>query len=60
MVEKFFKVEEVYQADGAFFTGTAAEVAAIGNLDNHSFNLPWKKTIGYKLAAAYQKYVHIK
>ena len=60
VVEKFFKVEEVYQADGAFFTGTAAEVAAIGSLDNHSFNLPWEKTLGYQLEDAYQKCVHIK
>lgn len=60
VVEKFFKVEEVYQADGAFFTGTAAEVAAIGSLDNHSFNLPWEKTMGYQLAKAYQNCVHTK
>ncbi len=60
VVEKFFTPQDVYKADGAFFTGTAAEVAAIGSLDNHSFNLPWEKTIGYQLAAAYQKCVHIK
>ena len=50
----------MYRADGAFFTGTAAEVAAIGSLDNRSFNLHWKETIGYKLADAYQKSVHTK
>ena len=60
VVETFFKVEDVYDADGAFFTGTAAEVAAIGSLDKHSFNLPWKQTMGYQLAAAYQKCVHTK
>jgi|TARA_B110000908_G_scaffold49136_1_gene60023 branched-chain amino acid aminotransferase len=60
VIEKFFKVEDVYRADGAFFTGTAAEVAAIGSLDNRSFNLHWKETIGYKLADAYQKSVHTK
>ena len=60
VIEKFFKVEDVYRADGAFFTGTAAEVAAIGSLDNRIFNLHWKETIGYKLADAYQKSVHTK
>ncbi|EDM44544.1 branched-chain amino acid aminotransferase [unidentified eubacterium SCB49] len=60
VVEKFFKVEEVYDADGAFYTGTAAEVAAIGSLDNHKFKLDWEDTIGYQLAIAYQKCVHTK
>ncbi|WP_271855989.1 branched-chain amino acid transaminase [Patiriisocius marinus] len=60
VIEKFFTPEDVYNADGAFFTGTAAEVAAIGSLDNHRFNLPWKKSIGYQLATAYQKCVQIK
>ena len=58
--EKFFKPEDVYKADGAFFTGTAAEVAAIGSLDNHEFNLPWEETIGYELAFAYQNRVQKK
>ena len=55
--EKFFTPEEVYKADGAFFTGTAAEVAAIESLDNHEFNLLWEETIGYELAFAYQNRV---
>ena len=57
VVEKFFTVEDVYQADGAFFTGTAAEVTAIGSLDKHQFNLDWEDTIGYDLAKAYQNEV---
>jgi branched-chain amino acid aminotransferase len=60
VIEKFFTPEEVYKADGAFFTGTAAEVAAIGNLDNHKFNLPWEETIGYELAFAYKNRVQKK
>lgn len=58
--EKFFRPEDVYEADGAFFTGTAAEVAAIGSLDNHEFKLPWEETIGYELAYAYQNRVQKK
>ena len=57
VIEKFFKVEEVYESDGAFFTGTAAEVAAICSLDKKRFRIPWEDTIGYKLAAAYQEFV---
>ncbi len=57
VTEKFFKKEEVYQADGAFFTGTAAEVTPIKSLDNHSFQLNWKDTLGCKLSEAYQNLV---
>lgn len=57
VVEKFFTPEEVYEADGAFFTGTAAEVAAIKSLDGYKFNLEWEDTIGYDLAKAYQNKV---
>jgi branched-chain amino acid aminotransferase len=55
--EKYFTKEEVYQADSAFFTGTAAEVAAIESLDNNKFKLNWKDTLGYKLSKAYQNKV---
>lgn len=57
VVEKFFKPEDVYGADGAFFTGTAAEVAGIKALDNHNFKLPWEDTMGYQLARGYKKMV---
>lgn len=54
VVEKFFTPEEVYAADGAFFTGTAAEVAEIKSLDNNSFKLNWEDTFGFELAKMYQ------
>ena len=53
VVEKYFTPEAVYQADGAFFTGTAAEVAAIESLDDKKFNLNWEDTLGSVLASAY-------
>ncbi len=53
VVEKFFTPEEVYDADGAFFTGTAAEVAGIESLDGKKFNLPWEETQGAMLSTAY-------
>lgn len=60
VIEKLFTPEDVYKADGAFFTGTAAEVAAIGKLDNQKFNLLWEETIGYELAFAYKNRVQKK
>lgn len=48
---------DVYEADGAFFTGTAAEVASIDSLDDISFKKEWKDTIGYELSLAYNQMV---
>ncbi len=58
--EKFFTPEEVYDADGAFFTGTAAEVAGVESLDGHKFNFSWEDTMGFDLANAYQNRVRKK
>jgi branched-chain amino acid aminotransferase len=57
VVEKLFTPEEVKGADGAFFTGTAAEVAGIESLDDVAFKLPWKETKGCQLAELYQQKV---
>jgi len=54
LVEKFFTPKDVYEADAAFFTGTAAEVAGIASLDGHEFGLKWENSLGYDLARAYQ------
>jgi branched-chain amino acid aminotransferase len=57
VVEKFFTPEEVYNSDGAFFTGTAAEIAGINSLDKNKFNLDWEDTMGYQLSRMYKKRV---
>ena len=57
VVEKYFTVEEVYKADGAFFTGTAAEVAGIGSLDGNKFSKSWEDTLGFELSVAYKRRV---
>lgn len=54
VVEKFFTKEDVYTADAAFFTGTAAEVVGIASLDGHQLKLNWEGSLGYDLAKAYQ------
>ena len=38
--EKQLKVEDIYDADEAFFTGTAAEVTPIASLDDHPMTYP--------------------
>lgn len=57
VVEAYFPPEKVKGTDGAFFTGTAVEVAGIGLLDGNPFRLSWEETIGYQVAKAYQKLV---
>ncbi len=53
--EKIFTLEELKQADSAFLTGTAAEVAGVKNIDTYQFPLTWKKTLGYKLSKLYKE-----
>ena len=53
LVEKHFTPDEVKGADGAFFTGTAAEVAGIASFDRVPFKLKWEDTLGYVLQAKY-------
>lgn len=55
--EKFFKPAEVLEADGAFFTGTAAEVAGIGSIDGNKFFLKWEDTMGFVLSKLYRQKV---
>ena len=58
--EQFFTPKDVHQADGAFFTGTAAEVAGIQSLDGKKFNLDWEDTMGCELSRAYNNRVQKK
>jgi len=55
--EKYFTPEDVKNADGAFFTGTAAEVAGIGLLDHVKFQMDWEDTMGSTLARMYRNRV---
>lgn len=52
--EQYFTPEDVKGADGAFFTGTAAEVAGIASLDGVKFKLNWEDTMGSELARMYK------
>ncbi len=57
LVEKHADIQEVKQADAAFFTGTAAEIAGIKSLDNLNFPLKWEDTLGYEFSRLYQQKV---
>lgn len=57
LVEKYFTPKEVYEADSAFFTGTAAEVAGIESLDGKKFKLNWEDSLGSILQAKYTRRV---
>lgn len=53
--ERFFKPHELENADSAFFTGTAAEVAGIESVDRKKFGLKWENSIGYVLSKKYKQ-----
>ena len=56
-VEKNMKPKDIYEADEAFFTGTAAEVTPIGSLDNHKIGTGEFGSITQKLKNAYMDLV---
>ncbi|MDH3687885.1 MAG: branched-chain amino acid transaminase [Gammaproteobacteria bacterium] len=58
LVEKRITRDEVYIADEAFFTGTAAEVTPIRELDGRAIGTGTRGPITEKLQAAYFDQVH--
>ncbi len=54
--EKHFTPDEVYNADGAFFTGTAVEVNPIESLDDKKFSKDWQETFGHALQQQFNQY----
>ena len=54
VVERDIHPQELSQAEGAFFTGTASEISGIKSIGNRTFNMPFEESIGGQLAAAYK------
>lgn len=52
--EKYFRPEELFEADGAFFCGTAVEIIGIESIEGQKFNKPWKESMGSIIQEAYQ------
>ena len=57
VVEKKFTAEELVEADTAFFTGTAAEIAGIKSIGGHDFTMDWEDTVAYSLFLMYRQRV---
>ena len=51
--ETKFKFEDLLEADSAFFTGTAAEVAPISSIDDVVFKKPWENSKGFIFSQTY-------
>lgn len=52
-----FSLDDLLQADSAFYCGTAAEVVGIKSVNDYQFPLLWEKSIGKKLQDAYSNVV---
>ena len=57
VVERKFMPEELTDADTAFFTGTAAEIAGIKSIGGHEFTMDWEDTVAYSLFLMYRQRV---
>ena len=55
--EKLFTVEEMKNADSAFYCGTAAEVIGVQSVDDTNFPVAWNKTKGSVIQKAYNELV---
>jgi branched-chain amino acid aminotransferase len=54
VVVKQCSTSELYEADAAFFCGTAAEVIGWESIDNKTFGLHWNQSICKKIQTAYK------
>ncbi|HEY4149883.1 MAG TPA: branched-chain amino acid transaminase [Chitinophagaceae bacterium] len=52
--EKFFTVDEMKEADAAFFCGTAAEVIGWESLDGIRFKKEWNRSLGCVIQQVYK------
>lgn len=55
--EKFFKPEDIMDADSAFLCGTATEIVGVESIDGRPFQKPWKSSIGAIIQEAYNRMV---
>jgi branched-chain amino acid aminotransferase len=58
--ERFFHLNEIKQADTAFFCGTAAEIVGWHSLDDTVFPANWQHTQSYRIQQAYSQLVREK
>jgi branched-chain amino acid aminotransferase len=52
--DRYFRPEDLYDADSAFFCGTAAEITPIESIEGQPFQKTWKMSQGSVIQEAYQ------
>ena len=57
LIEKQITPKEVYDAESAFYCGTAAEIIGIESLDKRSFKKQWSESLGAIIQKAYKDLV---
>lgn len=57
LIEKKLTVEDVYTADSAFLSGTAAEIIGIQQVDDIIYEEEWNQTIGATIQRKYKNLV---
>ncbi len=57
VIQKPITKSQLLDADSAFFTGTATEIAPIGSVDKTTFPLHWEDSLGYNLYQMYRQKV---
>lgn len=55
-----YTAEDLFEADGAFFCGTGAEVVGIQSVDKKTFRLNWPDSLGARIREAYLNLVREK
>jgi len=55
--QNFFRPEDMYDSDCAFFCGTAAEITTIESIEGQPFRKTWDKSIGAVIQEVYQSIV---
>ena len=55
--ERYFKPEEIYNADIAFFCGTAAEVIGIKKFNDFEFPMKWENSVSHTIQKKYKRRV---
>lgn len=57
MKEKYFRPEELFEADSAFFCSTMQEIVAIENIEGQPMNLQWKDSMSALIRETYRNLV---
>ncbi len=57
LTEKHLDLQELYNADSAFFCGTATEIAGIGRIEGYRMPMKWEDSIGAVIQRTYQSLV---